>query len=117
MLSWGKYGAFWGTIWGLLFGSAMLFIPGVGYMLFAGYIVAAIEGAAVGGGLAALAGALVSLGIPNDTVVLYEDALKAGSFMLFLHGTEEETRRARGILETTSPSRLESFATKQTVGV
>src|ERR1700683_687640 len=40
MLSWGKFGAFWGTIWGLLFGSAMLFVPGVGGIVFAGWFVA-----------------------------------------------------------------------------
>jgi hypothetical protein len=115
MLSWGKFGAFWGSIWGLLFGSAMLFIPGVGYLLFAGYIVSAIEGAALGGGLAALAGALASVGIPNDSVVRYEGDLKAGSFLLLLHGSEAEVDRAKLLLEETSPSRLDSFKSKSTM--
>ena len=48
MLTWGKFGAFWGSIWGLLFGSAMLFVPGLGYLVFGGWIVSAIEGAVIG---------------------------------------------------------------------
>ena len=115
MLSWGKFGAFWGSIWGLLFGSAMLFIPGFGYLLFAGYIVAAIEGAAIGGGLAALAGALASIGIPKDSVIAYEADLKAGNFLLLARGTEAETARAKAVLEATSQTGVESFTMKEAV--
>jgi uncharacterized membrane protein len=117
MLSWGKFGAFWGSIWGLLFGSAMLFIPGFGYLLFAGYIVAAIEGAAIGGGLAALGGALASIGIPKDSIVQYEAELKAGSFLLLAHGTEVETNRAKAILASTSQTGIQCCSTKQVAGV
>src|SRR5579863_4869908 len=38
--SWGKSGAFWGGLWGLLFGSAFLVIPGVGLVAAAGPVVA-----------------------------------------------------------------------------
>jgi len=58
MAYWGKLGAFWGGFWGLLFGSAFFWVPGVGQLLVAGplvgWIVAALEGAAVTGGLSAL---------------------------------------------------------------
>jgi len=117
MWSWGKYGAFWGSIWGMLFGSAMLFIPGVGYFMFAGWLVAIIEGAAIGGGLAALVGALISLGIPKDTVVEYETALKAGSFLLLAHGSEAEVKRAKELMGDTSATRVDSFTTKQPAGI
>jgi len=54
MKYWGKLGAFWGGFWGLLFGSAFFFIPGVGPLLFAGpivsYIIGALEGGVVVGG-------------------------------------------------------------------
>ncbi len=36
---WGTLGAFWGGIWGLLFGSAFFLIPGVGPLLVAGPLV------------------------------------------------------------------------------
>lgn len=79
MKSWGKTGAFWGGIWGWLFGSAFFFLPGFGPLLFAGPIVgwmtAALEGAVLVGGMSALGGALVSIGIPKDSVLEYETAL------------------------------------------
>ena len=39
MMYWGKTGAFWGGLWGLLFGSAFLLIPGLGPIIAAGPIV------------------------------------------------------------------------------
>src|SRR5208283_4625846 len=58
MKYWGKLGAFWGGLWGMLFGAAFFAIPGVGPVLVAGplvtWIVGALEGAVVVGGLSAL---------------------------------------------------------------
>ncbi len=102
MATWGKFGAFWGGIWGLLFGSAFLFVPGVGPVIVAGpmvaWIIAALEGAAVFGGLSALGAGLVSMGIPKDSALRYETALKAGSFVLLVHGTADEVNKAKDIL-------------------
>jgi len=118
MLTWGKYGVFWGSIWGLLFGSAMLVIPGIGTLLFAGWIVAALEGAVLGGGAAALVGALVSIGIPENSVVHYERELKAGSFLLIANGDAAETAKAKEILANTLAVRIDSFSKKPaSVGV
>ena len=99
MMYWGKLGAFWGGLWGMLFGSAFFLIPGVGPLLVAGplvaWIVGALETAAVVGGLSALGAALVSIGIPKNSVLQYEANLKAGKFLLILHGTPQEVERAR----------------------
>ena len=69
MKHWGKLGAFWGGIWGLLFGSAFFLIPGVGPLLIAGplvgWIVGALEGAVVVGGLSALGAGLLQPGHPQ----------------------------------------------------
>ena len=58
MKAWGRNGAFWGGIWGLLFGSAFFAIPGLGPLLVAGplvaWIVGALEGAVVVGGLSVI---------------------------------------------------------------
>jgi uncharacterized membrane protein len=58
MKYWGKLGAFWGGIWGMLFGSAFFLIPGIGPLVIAGplvsWIVGALEGAVVVGGLSRL---------------------------------------------------------------
>jgi hypothetical protein len=102
MRSWGKNGAFWGGIWGLLFGAAFFVIPGVGPLLVAGPLVAAIvgalEGAVVIGALGAFAAGLAGLGIPNDSIVQYQTDLKAGKFLVIAHGTREEADRAKDIL-------------------
>src|SRR4030042_1998683 len=45
MMYWGKLGAFWGGLWGMLFGSAFFFMPGVGPLLVAGPLVTWIVGA------------------------------------------------------------------------
>src|SRR5580698_11111553 len=78
MKRWGKSGAFWGGIWGLLLGSAFFAIPGIGPVLVAGplvaWIVGALEGAVVVGGLGAIGAGLYSIGIPKDSVVKYETA-------------------------------------------
>lgn len=99
---WGKTGAFWGGLWGLLFGSAFLVIPGIGPILAAGpvvaWIAAGLESAIVVGGLSALGAGLFSMGIPKDSVVEYEASVKAGKFLLIAHGTAAEVEQARKIL-------------------
>jgi len=91
---WGKLGTFFGGgMWGLLFGTAFFWIPGIGSLAIAGPLVAMIVGGAEGavamGGLSALGAALYSIGIPKDSIVKYEESLKADKFLLILHGTQE----------------------------
>jgi hypothetical protein len=111
MKYWGKTGAFWGGIWGMLFGSAFFLIPGFGPLLVAGplvtWIVGALEGAVVMGGLSAIGAGLYSLGIPKNSILQYETALKTGKFVLIAHGTAEEAIRAREIIHHTNPEVLE----------
>jgi hypothetical protein len=105
MKYWGKVGAFWGGVWGLLFGSALFAIPGIGPILVAGplvgWIVAALEGAVVVGGVSAIGAGLVSIGIPKDSVIKYEVALKSDKFVLIVHGTQDAVYAARIILDGT----------------
>ena len=107
MKFWGKMGAFWGGIWGMLFGAAFFVIPGLGPILVAGplvaWIIGALEGAVVVGGLSALGAGLFSIGIPKDSVVKYETALKSDKFLLMAHGTANEVAKAKDILQTTHP--------------
>ena len=105
MMYWGKLGAFWGGIWGLLFGSAFFLIPGFGPILVAGplvaWLVGALEGAVVLGGLSAIGAALYSIGIPKDSILKYETALKAGKYVIVAHGTADEVTNAKKIIENT----------------
>jgi hypothetical protein len=102
--SWGSAGLFWGWIWGLVFGSAFFFVPGIGPVMFGGpivsWLVGALETAAVVGGLSAVGSALIGAGIPKDSVLKYETALKVDKFLVIAHGTREEVERAKSILDT-----------------
>ena len=102
MKQWGGIGAFWGGLWGLLLGSALFIIPGVGPIMIAGPFVSALVGAlegAVGfGGLSAIGAALASIGIPKDSIVEYETEVKAGKFMLLAHGTVADVEKAKEVL-------------------
>jgi len=108
MAYWGKQGAFWGGLWGLLFGSAFFFIPGIGPLVMAGplvsWIVGALEGAVVVGGLSALGAGLYGMGIPKDSILRYETAIKSGKFVVIYHGTPEEVENAKRILEKAKAS-------------
>jgi hypothetical protein len=108
MKYWGKAGAFWGGFWGLLFGSAFFVIPGLGPVLAAGpvvgWIVGALESAVVVGGISVLGAGLFSLGIPKDSIVKYEAAIKTDKFLLIVHGTAAEVIKAKDIItKTTHP--------------
>ena len=113
MKAWGKLGAFWGGLWGVLLGAAFFVIPGVGPLVVAGPLVAAIvgglEGAVVVGGLSALGAGLVSLGIPKDSVVRYEESLAAGSFLVLYSGSEKDVASAAAsLMESTDHQQVET---------
>jgi hypothetical protein len=113
MKIWGSRGAFWGGLWGLFFGGMFLAIPVVGHVVILGYlaaaVVSALEGAVVVGGLGVLGAALTRIGVPKDSVLQYETALKADGFLVTAHGTEAEMARAREILGTTGSSRIDAY--------
>lgn len=107
---WGKSGAFWGGLWGVFFGWAFFWIPGIGPLIAAGPLVStilgALEGAAVVGGVSAVGAALYSIGMPKDSTVIYETALKADNFLLIVHGTQEQVTRAKEILSNKQNSQV-----------
>ncbi len=114
MKFWGKNGAFWGGLWGLLFGGILFTIPVVGHVFVLGHLAAmvygAIEGAIVVGGLSALGAALYSIGIPKNSVIQYEEALKADSFLVVGQGSPDEMAKTKEILAAEKPARLDQHA-------
>ena len=104
MKVWGKLGAFWGGLWGILFGAGFFLIPGIGPIIVAGPLVAAIvgglEGAVAFGGLSALGAGLYSMGIPKDSVINYESSIKSDKFLLVVHGSGDEMAKAKDILKS-----------------
>ena len=108
---WGSRGAFWGGMWGLFFGGLFLTIPIVGHVVVLGYLAAvaisAVEGAVTVGGLSAIGAALASIGIPKDSVMNYETAIKADEFVVMVHGGQSEVERAHDLLATLHPRQLD----------
>ena len=55
------------------------------------------------GGLSAVGAGLYSLGIPKNSILQYETALRdRGKFVLIAHGSLDETTRAKEILGRTT---------------
>jgi hypothetical protein len=108
---WGSRGAFWGGLWSLFLGGIFIATPLMGPVIALGYFaveaVAAVEGAVVIGGLSALGAALYGIGIPKDSVVRYETAIKADDFLVMVHGTADEMTRAKAILGTSNPTSVD----------
>jgi hypothetical protein len=114
MVRWGAAGAFWGGVWGLLFGAAFFVVPGIGPVLVGGPLVVAIVGALetalVVGGLSAIGAGLYSLGIPKNSVLAYEGAIRAGKYVLVAHGTEAEATQAHELLTAAHAEMAEQHA-------
>jgi hypothetical protein len=102
MKKWGTLGAFWGGIWGLFFGAAFFWVPGVGQILVGGplvaIIVAALENAVIVGGLSVVGVALFNIGVPKDSALKYQEQVKAGKFVIVAHGTPDDAKTAHAIL-------------------
>jgi hypothetical protein len=108
---WGTRGAFWGGFWGLFLGGLFMTVPVVGHVVVLGYLAAilisGIENAVVVGGLSALGAALYSIGVPKDSVIQYETELKTDNFLVMARGPAAEIARAKTILGTVNPTRVD----------
>jgi hypothetical protein len=111
---WGTRGAFWGGLWGLFFGGLFMTVPLVGHVIVLGYLatvaISAIENAILVGGLSALGAAVYSIGVPKDSVLQYETAIKADKFLVMAHGSSQEVARAKAILGTANASHVDVYA-------
>jgi hypothetical protein len=90
-----------GTI-GLLAGIGALAIPGVGPLIAAGPIMAALAGVGAGGAVGGLVGALVGMGIPEYEAQRYEGRVKEGGILVSIHcDNSDEVSRARDLFKAT----------------
>src|SRR5262245_1826508 len=75
-----------------------LILTGIGSMVIAGPLAAAVLGGLEGArpwAALGLAAALVRLGIPAEKAIRYESQVKAGQFVVTLGGDRPQTERAR----------------------
>lgn len=86
----GVAGAVLGGAFGWLAGIGSLAIPGVGPLIAAGPIMAALAGTSVGTALGAVSGALVGMGMPEYEAKRYEGRVKEGGILLSVHCCSSE---------------------------
>lgn len=98
----GTTGAVTGGVLGWLAGIGALAIPGVGPLIAAGPIMAALAGAGIGGLTGGLIGALVGMGIPEYEAKRYEGRVKDGGILLSVHcDSSDWVTRAKELLHNT----------------
>jgi hypothetical protein len=95
-------GAVIGGALGWLAGIGALAIPGVGPLIAAGPIVAALAGAGAGGAVGGITGGLVGLGVPEYEAKRYEGRILKGSILLSVHCDDSKwVKQAKQVLEST----------------
>ena len=102
-------GAVAGGVLGWLAGIGALAIPGLGPLVAAGPIVAALAGAGAGGAVGGITGALIGMGIPEYEAKRYEGRIRSGGILLSVHSDNSDwTKRAKEILEATGAQDISS---------
>jgi hypothetical protein len=87
---------------GWLIGAGALAIPGVGPLIAAGPLMAALAGVGAGTVLGGLTGALVGVGIPEYEAKRYEGRIRSGGVLLSVHCTDDHwVSRAKEMLKHT----------------
>jgi hypothetical protein len=95
-------GAAVGGVLGWLVGIGAIAIPGVGPLLAAGPVVAAIAGAGVAGATGGLVGGLIGAGIPEVEAKRFAGRIREGGYLISVHCDDNTwAKRAEEILEAT----------------
>jgi hypothetical protein len=92
-------GAALGGVGGLLLGFAALAVPGVGPVLAAGPIIAALGGAGVGAAAGGLIGALTERGVPEQDARYYAEGIRRGDILVTVHASGERADRASEMMD------------------
>ena len=113
--SWGGTGAFWDGVWSQLLAPAVVVLPGVGLVAMAGPMVPALikafDGVAMPGGVSALGAALSQLDMARQDAVVYEGAVKAGDYVLMVHGNDADHHSVHTVLSRTRPGQSADAST------
>ena len=109
-----RSGALMGGLAGMALGAAFLILPGIGPIVVAGplaaAVIAAVEGAVAGVAMGAIGGALVGWGVPREHALKYESEVKGGKYLVVVRGVEGTINRARSLLATETPDQIDVHA-------
>jgi hypothetical protein len=95
-------GAAVGGVLGWLVGLGAIAIPGVGPLLAAGPVVAALAGAGIAGATGGLVGGLIGAGIPEVEAKRFAGRIREGGYLISVHCDDNTwAKRAKEILEAT----------------
>jgi hypothetical protein len=104
-----KQGAWFGGLFGLMMGAMGFFIfPIVGGVMAIGPIAGLIAGAIGGAGVGALMTSLMTIGVPREQALKYQEQIKAGEFLVVVHGDAQRVSQAQDILAATPHSGIQS---------
>jgi hypothetical protein len=92
-------GAALGGLGGLLVGLGALAIPGVGPVIAAGPLLAALTGAGVGAVTGGIVGALVDLGIPDEEAHIYSEGLRRGHVLVIAQVPDSSANAVTRMME------------------
>lgn len=109
-------GAVLGGLGGLLLGLGALAIPGIGPVIAAGPIVAALAGAGVGAVAGGLVGALVDMGVPEEHAQAYADGVKQGGTLVTVQAEDTRVQIANEILNRYHPMDITQRGSGQQMG-
>jgi len=109
-------GAALGGIGGLLLGFTALVIPGIGPVMAAGPLVAALSGAGVGAVAGGLIGGLNEAGVPQDEAKHYADRVSGGDVLLTVNASAADAERARDIMDGRGAADLDPQKTETISG-
>lgn len=108
----GKRGAFWGGLAGMLLGSGFFFVPAVGSIMVLGPLASIIVGGLGGCGAGRRrfgAGRRADdRGPARDSVLRYEDAIKADQFLVTVHANQDQTARIAQLLADAGGTAVEA---------
>ena len=101
-----------GGVAGLIASLAGLAIPGIGPVLAAGPLVAALTGAGVGAVAGGLIGALPSAGVPEEHARYYEEGVRRGGTLVTVAASDADADEVMDIMNRHNPVDIEERASQ-----
>jgi uncharacterized protein (TIGR02271 family) len=104
------FGALIGGLGGLLVGLGALAIPGIGPVIAAGPLAAALAGAGIGAVTGGIIGALIDLGIPEESANIYAESVRRGNVLVAAQVADGRVEEATRIMERSGLIDIENEA-------